>query len=269
MSLAHSGPSSMLSSSPRAMTTARPLPSFGDAMRTAATRVRGGYRLFLPAILVTWLLVEVGAAASGGPRVAVAPGLFCLGLVGYAAAAARAAGRTGENVLWLTVTRASACLSYLGVLLILLLLSVLVFGIGVALGAVHDSLVLRVCLGVWGALVLLACGRLWPGLVVPFLYGGDVRYSASARSALWVGPGLPTAWRMTAAPGVLVRVSTPYLLVVLLTAGAWGGARGLLDPAGLVRLALDGAFYAAIVPFLVTLADVLGSELRVPVPGDT
>jgi hypothetical protein len=117
-------------------------------------------------------------------------------------------------------------------------------------------------------MILLVLSRLWPGIVVPFLYGGVTRYSASARATLWVGPGLPTAWRMTSGPGVLLRVSTPYLLVVALVAGAWGSARGLLAVPGLVRLALDAVFYGAGVPFLVTLADVLGDRLRVPTPWD-
>jgi hypothetical protein len=71
---------------------------------------------------------------------------------------------------------------------------------------------------------------------------------------------------MTSGPGVLLRVSAPYLLVVALVAGAWGSARGLLTVMGVVRLALDAAFYGAGVPFLVTLADVLGDRLRVPTP---
>jgi hypothetical protein len=250
------------------MTPTRPLPAFGDAMRTAAARVRRSYLQFLPAILVTWLLVEVVAGASGRPMVVIAPSLFCLGLVGYAAAAARAAGRSEENVVWLTVTRASACVSYLGILLVLGLVSLIVLGVAAALGAGHDPLVLEIAVGVWAALVLLVCSRLWPGLVVPFLYGGRVRYSGSARSMLWVGPGLPTAWRMTATPGVLARVSAPYLLVAAFTAGAWGGARAFLALPGPVRFALDAAFYAAVVPFLVTLADVLGDGLRVPTAWD-
>jgi hypothetical protein len=76
------------------MTTTRPLPSFGDAVHTAATRVRRSYLHFLPAILVTWLLVEVVAEASGRPMVVIAPGLFCLGLVGYAAAGGGEGGRS-------------------------------------------------------------------------------------------------------------------------------------------------------------------------------
>jgi hypothetical protein len=250
------------------MRPTRPLPSFGDAMRTASARVRRFYLDFVPGILVTWVLVEVVAGAAKGPRVAVAPALFCLGLVGYAAAASRAAGRSEENVVWLTVTRASACLSYLGILLILALLSLLVLGIGVALGAGHDPLVLGIAVGVGTVLSLLVCSRLWPGLVVPFLYGGATRYSGAARSTLWVGPGLPTAWRMTAAPGVLTRVSAPYLLVAGLTTGVWGVARGLFALPASVRFGLDAIFYAGVVPFLVTLADVLADELRVPTHWD-
>jgi hypothetical protein len=53
------------------MMTTPSLPSFGDALRTAASRVRRGSLRFLPAILVTWFLVEVVAAASGRPIVAV------------------------------------------------------------------------------------------------------------------------------------------------------------------------------------------------------
>jgi hypothetical protein len=234
----------------------------------AGARVRSGYLSFLPAILVTWVLVEVVAPASGRPMIVIVPGLFCLGLVGYAAAAAKTAGRSEDNVVWLTVTRASACVSYLGILLILALLFVLVLGIGMAFGAGRDPRVLEICLGLWALLALMVCSRLWPGLVVTFLYGGRVRYSGSARSMLWVGPGLPTAWRMTAAPGVLVQISAPYLLVASLTAGSWGGARAFLAVPGVARFALDAAFYAAIVPFLVTLADVLGDDLRVPTAWD-
>jgi hypothetical protein len=108
-------------------------------------------------------------------------------------------------VVWLAVTRASACLSYLGILLILALLSLLVLGIGMALGAGHDPLVL----------------------------------------------------------GIAVGVGT-----VPLTAGVWDGLRGLLTLPGLVHFALDAAFYAGVVPFLVTLADVLGDALRVPTAWD-
>jgi hypothetical protein len=251
------------------MVRGRPaLPSFSEAVRAAVTRVRRGYPSFVPGILSTWVLVEVVAPASGRPMVVIAPALFCLGLVGYAAAAARSAGRTEENVVWLTITRSSACLSYLGLLLILAMVSVIVAGVGLAAGAEHDPLVLGICLGTWALGILLVCSRLWPGVVVPFLYGGDTRYSASARSTLWVGPGLPTAWRMTKAPGVLLRVSVPYLLVVALVAGAWGSARGLLGAAGVVRFTLDAAFYSLGVPVLVTLADCLGDGLRVPTPWD-
>jgi hypothetical protein len=51
---------------------------------------------------------------------------------------------------------------------------------------------------------------------------GDAMRTAASRvrrgylrflpAILWMGPGLPTAWRMTAAPGALARVSAPYLL---------------------------------------------------------
>ncbi len=246
----------------------RRLPAFGDSAGTAAARVGRDYPQFLPAILVTWLLVEVVAEASGRPMVVVAPSLFCLGLVGYAAAAAKAAGRSEENVVRLTVTRASACLSYLGILLIVGLVSIVVLVIAAAFGAGHDPRVQKLGLGAWAALMLLVCSRLWPGLVVPFLYGGRVRYSGSTRSMLWVGPGLPTAWKMTGAPGVLARISAPFLLVTALTAGLWGCARGLLTLAAPVRFVLDAVFYAAIVPFLMTLADVLGDGLRVPTVWD-
>jgi hypothetical protein len=225
------------------------------AFRQAAEVLRHGYPRYLPAIAITWILVEIA-----GPQVERAPdvariGLLLASLGFYTAAAVSVRSGRKENPFWLALSRASGAIDLVLIALLVALLGGL--GVGVAMltgggdGAVSIALVVPILAG------LGAVSRLWPILAVPYLYKGKIVWSPAARGSAWTGPGLGTAWRMTARDGTFLRVSGPVLSAGLLLLAVPIGMR-LLWGTGFVDSLI---LYAGVLPFLTTLVLVAAEPL--------
>jgi hypothetical protein len=191
--------------------------------------------------------------------------LFCVGLVGYAAGAARAAGRWPESAASLFLSRGSAVLSLYAVIFIVALLA-LATAIGVYVaGGRHDEMVQNVGAGIWSLTVFVLFTRLWPVLVAVFLYPGRAAYSKPRRQTTWQGPGLVVAWKMTAQRGSFLRASLPFGIIVLGAAVATGTATVLVaGHAPIAMVVVKLVVYCGLLPILVGLADTLGEQLKVP-----
>jgi hypothetical protein len=225
------------------------------AFREASDVLRHGYPRYLPAIAITWILVEVaGRQVARAPDVARV-GLLLASLGFYTGAAASLRSGRNENPFWLGLSRASGAIDLFLIALLVAALGCL--GVGVAMltgggdGALFIALVVPVLAG------LGAVSRLWPILAVPYLYKGKIAWSPAARGSAWRGPGLGTAWRMTAREGTFLRVSLPVLSASLLLLAVpivmrllWG--TGLVDSLML---------YGGVLPFLTTLVLVASEPL--------
>jgi hypothetical protein len=225
-----------------------------DALRETVDVLRGGYLRFVPAIAVTWVLVELAAAQVPKAPDAARAGLLLASLGFYTAAAASCRSGREENPVWLGLERASGAID----LFVIALTLGAVTGVGLGLGIVAggDSAVVASA-AVSGLLGLALLSRLWPILAVPFLYRGRIGWSPAARGSFWSGPGLGTAWRMTGAEGTFRRVSLPVLSVSLVLLGVPAALRLVRGTGFLDSLIL----YAGVLPFLTTLVLISAEPL--------
>jgi len=143
-----------------------------DIVVDSARLVWSGYRHFLSAIALNWLVVGIAAAAAeAAPRMAQV-GLFLTCAFFYTAAACRATGFTKESPIGLAVSRAGACIEpMLAALGIGLLGSALV-----VIGATNGSERGVVAAAALATLIGIAVyARIWPLFSIPFLFRGEVR----------------------------------------------------------------------------------------------
>ena len=177
-----------------------------------------GYRHFIPAVIITWIMVEVAA-----PQVPKAPavaqtGLFLLCMSFYLAAAARAIGITCSNPLTLALSRAGICIEPMMLAFAMGIISFFCFVVFLyQANAIVDAAVIAT--GVLVNLYILARG--WPVWGIPFFFEGKIRWSPAARASVWHGPGLGLALRVTKKHGILNAHSRRFLLgfVVVSTVG--------------------------------------------------
>jgi len=198
------------------------------------TRTWRRFHLFIPAIILTWLLVEVAA-----PQVPRAPwlaqaGLLLLCLEFYLAAAARACDLFSENVVWLAISRAGVMIEPM---LVLFLLGI--FSGACSLIAMYLNPVWLRALMVTGALVvdLYVLARVWPVWGIPFHFTGKLAWSPSARASVWRGPGLGLAWRLTRELGVFNRCSLRFM--------------GLLIPLIMIVTGLRFSLASSVIPDII------------------
>ncbi len=244
------------------------LPGLVEAASEALRRVWPAYPAFIPAIIVTFLFVDLVAPAKHIPWHVVEILLFALCAPAYAAGAARAAGRWPDSAFWLYVQRASATfLSLFFLAVIPMGLALVLGGVAFALRAAHSDAALEALAAGWAVVVLWLVTRLWPVFVIAYVYRGRSRWSVAARGLVWDGPGLGTAWRMTARRGSWLRVQLPMGLLALAPLGAWLAAHGALRDLG-GRSLVDVLIYAGLLPFATTVLDVYAQALRVPTRWD-
>jgi hypothetical protein len=211
----------------------------------------GGFVHFLPAIVLTWIVVEVAAAQV--PRVPwlAQSGLFIVFLDFYWAAAARALGISSKGAFRLASDRAGIAVEPLLVLFALAVLT----GACLLVVMFQDSLLLS---GVVLAFAVVVDGyvllRSWPMWGIAFFFEGKVVWSPSAGAGLWSGPGLGAAWVLTGERGVWNPHSRRFLLVLLPLTVTVVVLRALLD----WQLLSDLLLYVAGLP-LLALVVVFGT----------
>jgi len=241
---------------PAARERAAPGSAFADVLSTTARRLRDGWRYFVPAVVVTYVLVEiVPRGVPVGMRSEVAGMFLILNLTWYAAAASKCAGRWRRNLFRLVLSRVSVSMTYLLVVVVwgvLILLGLFAAGLT---GAMDDAARTSVAAALAGVLALPLAIRLWPVLAVPFLYPGYGRWSVAAGAAVWVGPGIGTAWRMTGRSGVFTSLTLPLLLVL--------GSTALLFHWAPRTLLAHALYYGGFLPLATTAIDVAAERIRV------
>jgi len=200
-----------------------------------------GYRHFLPAIALNWLLVGVAASQiPAAPRIAQA-GLAILFFAFYAAAAARACGIGGTTAARLALERAGSMIESLLLAMLLALIWVGTVAGGLAFGSPAPVVLSSLAAVVSGWII----ARSWPVVGVAFLVEGGTRWSPSARGAIWSGPGIGLAWKLTGQRGAHLGHTLPFLLAAtVLCAGQAAlwliAGEGILSDLFLFAVALPG-----------------------------
>jgi hypothetical protein len=233
-------------------------PGARELLRVALERLAAEPFAYLLPALGTALVMDVLAPASGAGELA-GPVFFPMCLMAYAAQAALVSGRWSQPLWKLYVDRFGHIFQLWGVLILALLFS---FGIGLLIVAVGPE--------EWGhrreldvlavALVLLPAARLWPVVVMTFVYRGYVYYeSVDAGSdvhAVWIGPTLRAAWRISGQRGFFRRVTLPLFAAV-------GALVAVLYWSGFAWWA-RAATYLLALPLFVQFADQAIERWRVP-----
>lgn len=217
----------------------------------AGRHTLSGWRSYLPAIIITWLVAGIaGGEVPVAPQVAQT-GLSIVCLYFYLAAAARTRGLSDESPFWLGLSRPGAEITP-----ILIALGMLIIGvIGLVAGmVVADQMQLdeETCAAIGLMCSVLLClwimTRVWAVFSVPFFFKGRYRWSGAAHGIVWSGPGLglalqlrrlPTARRVTLA----FMIPLVVLLLPLLVARLQWGAHFLHD----------FFFYVVVLPYLTML----------------
>ena len=184
-----------------------------DDWKAVVSRTGRRFYLFVPAIIISWLMVEAVA-----PQVPRAPwlaqtGLFLVCLDFYLAAAAKVCDEFAEeNVIWLAVSRAGC---FVGPMMVLILLSLV--SLASALVVVYQDNVWLSALAVTAAAVLdlYVLARAWPMWGVPYHFTGKLVWSPSVRGSGWSGPGLGLAWRLTCERGLLNCYSLRFMALLI------------------------------------------------------
>lgn len=188
-----------------------------------------GFVHFIPAMVITWLMVEVVAPQVPGVPWLAQAGMFLLCLDFYLAAAAKAGHLSPENTFWLALSRAGICIEPMLVIFLLFVFSSACFLVVLYQDQVWLS-VLAVSVAVVVDLYVLA--RVWPFWGIPFFFEGKTRWSPAARGRVWEGPGLGLAWRLTREQGVLnrhgLRFMAGFITLIVVVFGlqdylAWDG----------------------------------------------
>lgn len=243
--------------SERVVTTG-PALSFQAVLHMVVSRLSHSY-YFLPAIGVTWFMVEVvPRGIPTGNRELIGGIILVMYLTFYAAAAAKCANRWPEGLFRLWLQRFSACMSYVWFLVMLMIAITVVYAL-MRVGAGLDDRAARDATEVIGWVVTGALlARLWPLWPAPFLYGGHSHWSLAAGANVWVGPGLAVAWQMTKARGVFWSLTLPLgmLAAILLwihrpLSSSWVGQLW---------------FYAISLPVLALFSDAAAEQIRLDEP---
>ena len=188
-----------------------------DNWKTLVSRAGRRFYLFVPAIIISWLMVEAVA-----PQVPRAPwlaqtGLFLVSLDFYLAAAAKVCDEFAEeNVIWLAASRAGCFVEPLVVLFLLSLISLACFLVVLY----QDNIWLSVLVVAAGTVLdLYVLARAWPMWGVPYHFTGKLVWSPTVRGSGWSGPGLGLAWRLTREQGLLNRYSLRFMALLILVTG--------------------------------------------------
>jgi hypothetical protein len=202
-----------------------------------------GYRLFLPAIILTWVMVAVVASqVPRAPWIAQA-GLFLLCLDFYLAAAARACGVGDGNPVSLALSKTGMCREPMILAFFLGGFTFLCFVAYIYLN--HAALrAAAVAIALSGNLFVFA--RSWPMWGVPFFFEGGIRWSPGAHAAVWQGPGLRLALRITGEHGVF-NIHTLRFMACLVCTVVLGAAVKRLWPQSVL---FDLLMYPFCVPLL-------------------
>jgi len=234
--------------------------------RETFERLMAHYHLFIPGILIVWIMLEVVAQGlEKGIVVLAQVGLFCITSAFYVSAASKSAGRWTQGTFWLAIERGSGhsitlIISSLGLFLLLFA----IYLVGVLFGLQHDNIShAKIMIILWLLVASLLLTRLWPIYVTLFLYAGYSRWSPAGKGALWHGPSFVTAWRMTAKRGTFFRCTVPLFVTGLLLVGVPLIVRYRLTNIGVVVFLLNLFLYGAALPFVTTLAYGFAEKLRV------
>jgi len=229
-----------------------------------------GYRLFLPAVFITWVLVEIagpnvkGYGGYSGVVHSAQVGLFVVSYLFYAAAARKGAGGTDENVLWYALKRNSASVNGILMVCAVLFSTALSIGATLVLGVDPERLWIWYGAGAIDLLIVLwIIGRSWPAVVVPFHYSGYLSWSGAARGMMWVGAGYRVAWRLTSRLGAWRRASAPFMLWCFGVFAAYMLLRWQTVELPFLRFLTNLLFYAGAMPYVATLADEYTAMLKV------
>lgn len=188
--------------------------SFWSAIIQTALR---GFIQFVPAIVISWTVVEVVAAQiPRAPWIAQA-GLFIVCLDFYNAAAARASGLSTENPFWLAISRASSCIEPMLVIFLLFLFST---GCFFAVLFQNNLPINLFAIGMVTFVDLYVVARVWPLWGIPYFFEGKTRWSPAARGRVWYGPGLALAWKLTREHGLLNAHSVRFMIGFIMLTGA-------------------------------------------------
>lgn len=235
------------------------LSGFNAAVYTAVARTFSAYSQFIPAILWTWLAVEFIVPALGYKSSIALLLLLPTGLAAYAAAAAKASGRFQEGVIRLYLVRFSAVLDYCW-LYSLFLIGCLVLTITLSFfGDINRGGFIAGLLPLYGLLFLLMCTRLWPMIAVPFLKSEDD--VQSFLTGLKVS-GLGQAWALTRRKGTLLHMTLPLFIAGGILLGSYLMLRPAVESSMPGLLLLNIFLYAIILPFFITLTDILAEQLE-------
>lgn len=233
-------------------------PGAPELLRTALERLAAQPFAYLLPGLATALVMDVLAPAAGAGELA-GPVFFPMCLMAYAAQAALVSGRWSQPLWKLYVDRFGQIFQFWGVLILALLFT---FGIGLLIVALGPE--------EWGyrreldvlavALALLPAARLWPVVVMTFVYRGYVYYESvdagSDTHATWIGPTLRAAWRISGQHGFFRKVTLPLF-------AAAGALIAVLYWTGFAWWA-RAATYLLALPLLVQFADQAVERWRVP-----
>jgi uncharacterized membrane protein (GlpM family) len=217
---------------------------------------------FVPGALLTGTLVELLGPFAGAGALPLVP-LFALGSWMIVGAAARANGVTYRDEWVVSRTRAvDYVLSLLGLWTAVVLFA-MTMGIPISVGRAAGGDLPRmqslVGLALATVVSLALLTRLWPFYANRFLYRG--RRTRRGRFELWVGPGLVTAWRMTARKGAFRRCTLPVLGLGLGLVGGIAALQLALDE-GLPALVLAVLQWFVAVPYVTLVAVDRAAMLR-------
>lgn len=225
-----------------------------------------GYSYFLYPIFSTWVLVEVIAPNSGLPTGIITAALFCLGLIGYPAAASLIAKRWDNTVFWLTMERFSLVIDYLLLAFLsgAMLFSFIFISYMITGGAPVIFEIIAELLSFFGLSGLVI--RFWPLFNISFLYSGYSRWSGSGGGNVWIGPSFGTAWKMTGQDHVLRELSLPFAATAVVLILPYCLLRFHLDAKGIFLTAANFYLYAFILPYLSVMADDFAQKCLVESP---
>jgi hypothetical protein len=238
------------------------LKEFNGAVSQALRRSFSHYLQFIPAVIWTWFAVEVAVPALEYTPSITLLILLPIGLIGYAAAAAKASGRYREDVMQLYLTRFCAILDYWWLYSCLMIGS---FVLTIALsffGDINHGGFISNMLPLYGVLFVLFCMRCWPMVVAPFSNASTV----PSPSILWKLPGLGYAWSLTRNKHTFLYLTAPLFCTGGLICGAYAALRLVVETYGLSLMIPNLLLYGVALPFFITLIDILVAKLE-PVTG--
>lgn len=212
---------------------------------TSARALYQGYRHFISAIILNWLVVGIAAGEVPRAPLVAQTGLLLTGAFFYTAAASRATGFTATSPFALAVSRAGVSIEPIAVSLCLALLAAALVGGGALVADSHGAIAGAALAALF---TLIVVSRVWPVFSLPFLFAGETRWSPAARGAMWRGPGLAALKSTRKTPGrrrasacfvgsALVLATAVLLLRAVIGSGPW----------------IDIFVFAGVMPYLALL----------------